>query len=728
MNTTLTNKQDVEPAYEPPAAPALADPRIRFEMTDDRIGVLTFDRPDSAANIFDRATLEELGGHLTAIEDNPTLRGLIVASAKKSIFIAGADLNSLADTDDAGKLSSLIKLGQETFNRLAALPIPTVAAIHGACVGGGYEICLACDMRVATDDKATKIGLPETQLGILPAWGGSTRLPRLIGLPNALDIIIAGKTVAARKAHKIGMIDGVVPRERLVATAHGWILVGKCPPLGHHRPSNGKKTLFNNSLAGGLIERRVRPDLKRKTRGHYPATTKALEVVVNGLKTTAERSLELEHNAIMELAQTQAAKNLVQVFFLQERAKKLGVVKGLEVPQVRDAAVLGAGVMGSGIAQWLSSRGCNVTMRDINADAVARGMANIDKLYQAGVKRRKFTAVEARQGMDRVRPTMNPVSMKHTDLIVEAAVEKLDLKVDLFHQLESLSRDDTILATNTSALSISTIAQELNHPERVVGIHFFNPVHRMQLVEVIRGEKTDPEVLHRSVKFVQQIGKMPVVVKDSPGFVVNRILMPCLIEAAMLFEQGADIHDIDEAMLDFGMPMGPLRLVDEVGVDVARHVCDTLAQPFSKYLAIPKVLDSLMERRWLGRKTGKGFYVHDGKKCLPNEADIRFLRDDHARSFPLGQLQSRMVLLMVNEAARCLEEEIVAGPEDIDFAMIMGAGFAPFRGGPLRFADHFGGDRIVADMNQLVEAGEKHFLPCDLLADMARAGKRFYQH
>ncbi|MGB0579156.1 MAG: enoyl-CoA hydratase-related protein, partial [Limisphaerales bacterium] len=300
MNTTFANKADVDRAYEPTAAPPQPESRIRFEVNVDRIGILTFDRPDSAANIFDRQTLEELGEHLTAIELNPTLRGLVVGSAKKSIFIAGADLNAIADTDDAAKLSNLIKLGQDTFNRLAELPFPTVAAIHGACVGGGYEICLACDMRVATDDKGTKIGLPETQLGILPAWGGSTRLPRLIGLPGALDMIIAGKTVTAQKAHRIGMVDGVVPHEKLMETAHQWIMGGKYPPRGNRRPAHGKMTLFNNSLAGGLIERRVRPDLMRKTRGHYPATTKALEVLVNGLKTTEARAMELEHNAIME--------------------------------------------------------------------------------------------------------------------------------------------------------------------------------------------------------------------------------------------------------------------------------------------------------------------------------------------------------------------------------------------------------------------------------------------
>ena len=724
MNTeTLKRESEVQPAEPKTAKP---EPSIRREVTDDQICVLTFDRPNSAANIFDFDTLVELDQQLVAIESDATLRGVVVTSAKDNIFIAGADLNSLAKTDDPAHLSKLIRLGQDTFNRLANLKVPTVAAIHGACVGGGYEICLACDMRIATEDKATKIGLPETQLGILPAWGGSTRLPRLIGLPAALDIIIAGKTVPAKNAHRVGMIDGIAPREALVETARKWIISGKRTPKGHRRISPTKKGVFNNGFVSNLIDKRVRPDIEKRTRGHYPAVTKALEVCIHGLKVDEARSMELEHNTIMELAKTEAAGNLVQVFFLQERAKKINVCKDAKPPRIQNAAVIGAGVMGSGIVQWLTSRGVNVTMRDINPEAVARGVANIGKLYQAGVKRRKFTVTEARQGMDRVRPVATPVPMRQSEMVIEAAVERLDLKINLFHQLEQQTSSNTILATNTSALSISTIAKDMMVPERVVGIHFFNPVHRMQLVEVIQGEKTDPEVLQRSVKFVQRIGKMPVVVKDSPGFVVNRILMPYMIEAARLFELGADVKAVDNAMIDFGMPMGPLRLADEVGIDVAFHVSETLAEPFAEYLTVPKVLSRLMEKQWLGRKTGQGFYRHQGKNCVPNEDDIRFMRDDKARNAALGKLQSRMVLLMVNEAARCVEEGIVEGPEDIDFAMIMGTGFAPFRGGPLRFADNFGIENIVADMNQLVDGGEHHFRPCALLNDMAQNNKTFY--
>ncbi len=712
----------------PQASEEAVAERIRREITSDQICVLTFDRPDSSANVFDRATLEELGSHLEFVEQNKTLRGLVLTSAKDSIFIAGADLNSLAKSDDEGLLRKLVELGQDTFNRLARLSVPTVAAIHGACVGGGYEVCLACDMRIATPDKASKIGLPETQLGIIPAWGGSTRLPRLIGLPAALDIILGGKTVASAKAFKVGMVDMLVPREYLLETAWKLIVAGKRVPRGSRRPSPKRLWVLNNRLSARVAERRARPAILKRTRGHYPAIPKALDVVIEAVRGSERRSFENEANAIMELSQSTVGANLIGVFFLQERAKKLNVLKGNDVPRrkLERTAVVGAGVMGSGIAQWLSSRGLSVTLRDINAEAVARGMANVGKLYGEAVQRHRFSKVEARQGMDRIFPTTEAVRMTNTDLVIEAAVEKMELKEDLFHQLEDLTSNETILATNTSALSVTKLAADLLVPERVVGIHFFNPVHRMQLVEVIRGEKTDPEVLHHVVKFVQQIGKLPVVVKDSPGFIVNRILMPYLIEAALLFEQGAEVKDVDEAMLDFGMPMGPLRLIDEVGVDIAHHVSETLSGPFSRYVVVPKVLDKLLERGWLGRKSGRGFYLHDGKRVRPNQEDERLMRDDQAANRPLGQLQSRMVLLMVNEAARCLEEEIVEGPEDVDLAMIMGTGFAPFRGGPLRFADGTGIERVVSEMNTLAEAGERPFRPCDLLESMARTNKRFY--
>jgi 3-hydroxyacyl-CoA dehydrogenase/enoyl-CoA hydratase/3-hydroxybutyryl-CoA epimerase len=712
---------------EPKPSPAPREfKNVRREVTADAIAVLTFDRPDSAANIFDRATLEELNAHLDAIERDSTLRGVVLTSAKPGIFIAGADLHSLS-TAPMNALREMVEFGQRVFSRLAALPLPTAAAIHGACLGGGFEVCLACDFRLATPDKATKLGLPEVQLGILPAWGGSTRLPRLIGLPKALGLILAGKTVVAKQALKLGMVDDLVPRESLLAVALAKVAKAGRKP---HRPTPLAMKATNNALTANLISMWTQPKLFKKTRGHYPAVLKALEVVTLGVGRSEERALKLEADAICQLAQTEAAKNLIRVFFLQERAKKLTFGGGTEktpAPQRGErATVIGAGVMGAGIAQWLAARGVSVLLRDINTDAVGRGMATVGKLFADGTKRRTFTPVEARAAMDRVAPVVDLPSLRRADVIIEAAVEKMDLKKDIFRKLEQLAGPDTILATNTSALSVTELADSLCAAERVVGIHFFNPVHRMQLVEVIHTPRTDAEVVRRALKFVQAMGKLPVLVKDSPGFVVNRVLMPYLVEAARLFEAGAEVAELDEAMLDFGMPMGPLRLVDEVGTDVSLHVAETLASHYHRRMAVPEVLGKLVKGGHLGRKSGEGFYLHQGKKAVVGEAAERYVKDDSAANLDRTDLTLRMVLLMVNEAARCVEEGIVSGPEDVDFAMIMGAGFAPFRGGPLRHADTLGVANVVRAMNELVDEGEERFAPCALLKDLAAKDGKFY--
>ena len=703
---------------------------IRRHVTDDQICILTFDRPDSTANVLDHATLLELDQHLTYLSSNTSLKGVVVTSAKKGIFIAGADLTQLAKARTNEELGVMIDLGQGVLNRLAALPMPTVAAIHGACLGGGYEVTLACDYRMASPDKATKLGLPETQLGILPAWGGSTRLPRLIGYPKALDLILTGKTPGAKEALKAGLIDAIVPGEYLVNKACS-LLLSKGSSL-KERAKGWPVVLVNLPPIPGLLARRVRKDLDRKSRGNYPALTRALDVVTRGLGHTVEGSLALEREAILHLGQTEACRNLIRLFFLQERARKMSppceAISAAQTPEpVCRIAVIGAGVMGAAIAQWNSARGIHVTLRDLHVDAVAKGMTGIARLYEEAVKRHALTPIEARAGLDRVVPTAEEVPLQGMDLILEAAVERLDLKQQLFTALGAKTGPGTVLATNTSALSITKIAERTSHPERVIGIHFFNPVHRMQLVEVVVGRQTSAATVRRAVRYVQQIGKFPIVVQDSPGFLVNRILMPYLVEAGHLFEHGARAEDLDECMLDFGMPMGPLRLLDEVGLDVANHVAGDLAARFSDRMQSPGVLGRMLQDGLLGKKSGKGFYAHErkGRETVNPEVD-RYAQDASYAQLTREELSNRMVMMMINEATRCLEEGVVAEAADVDFGMILGTGFAPFRGGPLRFADTLGAPQLVAEMMRLAAKGELRFTPCNLLQSMAASGRQFY--
>jgi 3-hydroxyacyl-CoA dehydrogenase / enoyl-CoA hydratase / 3-hydroxybutyryl-CoA epimerase len=521
----------------------------------------------------------------------------------------------------------------------------------------------------------------------------------------------------------LGLFEARAPRAPLLRAAQGWLQKGKRP-----------RRLLASPPVNAVLDTLIRPWVKKKTlqrtHGHYPAVEKAMEIILRGAGSwDTVASMARERDAICELIATDSTRQLMNLFFLRERAKKLRVPDAGEGQKVRQAAVIGAGVMGSGIAQWLSARGLPVILRDIDATRVGAGMGNVAKLYAEGVKRRVFTEAEARAGRDRVVPAHTEVPLQHVDLVIEAAVEKMEIKKTIFRRLDEQIRPDCILATNTSALSIAELASATRDPSRVIGIHFFNPVHRMQLVEVVTGPQTAPDVTQTAVRFIQGIGKLPVVVKDSPGFVVNRILLPYMLEAGRLFDEGAALHEIDAAMTDFGMPMGPLRLTDEVGVDIAADVAATLSAAFPDRLEVPPILSRMAGERLLGRKAGQGFYAHmKGKDPQPAERATTLRRTHTARGLSRTELERRMVLLMVNEAARCLEERIVAEPADIDFAMVMGTGWAPFRGGPLRYADSIGASRVCSELEALATSGGSRFAPCSLLTQMASQSEKFYAY
>jgi 3-hydroxyacyl-CoA dehydrogenase / enoyl-CoA hydratase / 3-hydroxybutyryl-CoA epimerase len=695
---------------------------IQREIGGDRICILTFDRPESGANIFDAPTMTELSEHVAFIEKDSSLKGLIITSAKKSIFVAGADLKTLLRQAATGEMRAFIAEGQRVFNRLAALKIPTCAAIHGACAGGGYEVTLACDYRVASNDPATKIGLPETTLGLVPAWGGATRLPRLIGAKTAAEVILKGKLYSAAEAKELGLVDEVVAREQLLETAKAKIAAGK------------RKTASSAEAKDGL-------GAAPQDAGNA-APARAHEIISKTLGSSVDDSLRMEVDAIVELGETESTRNLIRNFFLADKYRKGSTKTSTE--KIVHAAVIGAGVMGSGIAQWLSSRGFSVILRDVNPEAIDRGLANIDKTYADAVKRGLMSDEKAKQGRARIVASTAPVEMRNVPIVIEAASEKLEIKKQIFADLSTKTGPGAILATNTSALPIGELAASTAAPERVIGLHFFNPVSRMKLVEVVVGKQTAPGTTKRALAFTRQIGKLPVLVQDSPGFLVNRVLFPYLLDAAELYESGVGANEIDDALVQWGMPMGPLRLIDEIGVDITVDIANTLEKAYGERDRAGKLLLQMRDEKMLGRKSGSGFYKYEGKQQLPNESlnewrstnaghpersegphetrdrEVpRFARNDHGDDLAL-----RLVYLMVNEAARCLEEKVIATPADADYGMILGTGFAPFRGGPLRFADHFG----IAEM---VRAGDRHggkFQPCELMRRHAENGTKFYEN
>lgn len=705
---------------------------FRVERGDKGIAHLVMDDPARKLNVIDEPALADLDRALGELEKSSDLRGVIVRSGKSGSFIAGADVKMIGAITDRDRVHAIVTRAHGIYSRLAGLQVPTVAAIDGVCLGGGTELALACDSRIASDEPRTQIGLPEVLLGIIPGFGGTTRLPRLVGLSAALDLILTGRALDARRAAKVGLIAQAVPAAWLIAYAERRIAELSKRPAGKRRDrfrprGLGQRLLDGTSLGRGIVLNRAKAMTLARTGGHYRAPLGALAVIKGGLGLSVEENLKLEANWVSDLVVGPVCKNLVRIFELQERAKK-DEVTDREAPEpleVQRMVLVGTGIMGAGIAELASRSGIEVRMRDLKPEALSAALRTVRGLIDDRGRKRRTSEAERDGQFARVSPALDLAGLARAEFAVEAVVEDLDVKRKVFAELEVRMRPEAILATNTSSLSVDALAAGLQRPERFCGFHFFNPVHRMPLVEVVRGARTGDAALTSAVHLARRLGKTPVVVADAPGFIVNRVLMPYLSEAMILLEEGYPLADLDRAMKRFGMPMGPFQVVDEVGLDVAKKVAGVLGAAFPDRMAPSASLEKLIAAGRLGRKNGRGFYVYRGRQRRqdPRLGELLGLARERRASNP-DALVERMVLAMINESARCLEEGVARDAGDIDLAMVFGTGFPPFRGGPLRYADALGLDHVVARLNaHRAERGER-FEPAKLLVRLADRGGR----
>lgn len=712
---------------------------FRLEVEPDGLAVLAFDLPGEKVNKYSAHVLLELEGVLDGLAKRSDVKALLLVSGKPDIFIAGADVKEIAGVSDPAAIANGVRRGHEIMGKLANLPFPTVAAIEGPCVGGGCETVLAMDWRLASDSKKTQIGLPEIKLGILPAWGGTTRLPRVVGLTAALDVILAGKVIDSKRAKRMGLVDELVPAPILLEAARKFARgkfgtakrANAAPDGGPLRavPAKGMEKLLEG-VGKSVVFSKARSSVLRETHGNYPAPLEALAAVEKGFGKPLKEALELEVAAAGKLVGSPEMKALVNLFFRMEEVKKeTGVAAGVTPRPVKRVGVLGAGAMGGGIAQLSADKGWPVRMKDIRHEALALGYAQAAKIWQEKVKKRRMTKVEFAGKMSLLGGGLGWEGFDLCDVTIEAVLEKLAVKQAVLKEWESVAAPEAIFASNTSTLPITEIAKAASRPERVVGMHFFNPVHKMPLVEVIFGEKTAPEVTATIFELARKMGKTPVVVKDAPGFLVNRILAPYLGEGVRLLLEGVSMEAIDKGMRQFGMPVGPIELLDDVGIDVAAKGAETLSAAWPERMPIDPAFGRLVTATRLGRKTKKGFYRYENDKRVGPDplvyADLGVAAPGSVSITPEA-LEARLIYPMVNEAAYCLAEGIVPGPDKLDLAMIFGIGFPPFRGGLCAHADARGLAAVADALNRLASEKGPRFKPAPLLADLAKQGKTFF--
>ena len=630
---------------------------------------LHMDQKDSSTNVLCVSVLEELEEILKNIENNNLPSGVVFISDKENGFIAGADIKEFTVIESISEATKHVQRGQHIMDRIAALKCPTVALIKGFCMGGGFELALACKYRIAEDGPKTRMSLPEVQLGIHPGFGGTVRLPRLIGAPAAMDIMLTGKPINARKAKKLGMIDYAVPDRQLIPAAKKTIM--DHPPL--HQATK-MQTLTNHMLVRPLLKQMIIKNVAKKARKeHYPAPYAIIDLWAKYFD-DPKKMMEEEAKSEANLVVGSTSRNLVKVFFLREKLKALGKNKKLKTaPKIQHVHVIGAGVMGGDIASWCALRGLTVTLQDRHHENIAKAFKRAHKLFSRKLRGQPLKVIDA---MDRLIPDFKGLGVPKADIVIEAIIENIEAKQDLYKILEPQMKPDALLTTNTSSIPLEVLCKSLNTPERLVGLHFFNPVAQMPLIEIVTSDITSKEVAARTAAFATQIDRLPLPVKSGPGFLVNRILMPYMLEAVRIHEEGVPAPIIDKVALQFGMPMGPLTLADTVGLDICLSVASILSNELD--VTVPESLKTMVEKGDLGVKSGNGFYEYKAGKKVKTKTEASHV-DQKA-------LSDRLIARMTNESVACLREEVVADSELLDAGVIFGTGFAPFRGGPMNYA------------------------------------------
>ncbi len=697
---------------------------------EDSVGIIRMDKPDSEYNIISMDTVSEFNSVLNEIEKNDEIKAVVLISSKKD-FMAGADIKTfLKMKGDEPKQAALT--GHKLLLRIENSKKPFVAAIHGACMGGGTEISLACTGRIAAKDAKTMMGLPEVKLGLLPGMGGTQRLPKLVGLQASLDVMLTGKNIYASKAQKIGLVDLIVDRPKLLTAAkkHALKLASGKFKRKDKRPLF-VKVLESNTITRNIIFKKAGEIVQRQTYGNYPAPFKIMESVKFGLSHTLDKGIENEVTLFQELLHTPQAQQLINIFLGMTSLKKNPLQD--KVRKVDSIAVLGAGLMGEGIAEISLQKGWNIILKDISTDMLSKARKNIRKALNKKVKQKVYQKTEVDILMNKLHTDIEYTGFTKPDMIIEAVFEDIHLKHNIIAQLEENIREDAIIATNTSALPIKAIAAVAKKPENIIGMHYFSPVPKMPLLEIIIHEKTTDWVTATALNVGIKQGKTCIVVKDGPGFYTTRILAPFMNEALLLMQEGVNPLFIDKTMKKFGFPVGPITLIDEVGIDVGAHISTgDLAPLFEKRGAKSSdVLKQMSEKGFKGKKNKKGFLLYDektGKKVRGKiNPEINEFFPTKSNNILAEEIQERMAMMMVNEALFCLEEGILAKPLDGDIGAIFGLGFPPFRGGPFRYVDYEGFENILNLLKSLEEKHGARFKPANLLEKYISENKKFYE-